>query len=130
MDLVIVESPTKSKTIQKFLGGKYEVLASFGHVRDLPKSTLGIDLENNFTPKYVVSPKARKRITELKKKAKNADNIIISTDPDREGEAIAWHILEVLGLKENQYKRIAFHEITKEAIEEALKNPRFIDMNL
>jgi len=130
MDLIIVESPTKSKTIQKFLGGKYEVLASFGHVRDLPKSTLGIDLENNFTPKYVVSPKARKRITELKKKAKTADNIIISTDPDREGEAIAWHILEVLGLKENQYKRIAFHEITEEAIEEALKNPRFIDMNL
>lgn len=130
MDLIIVESPTKSKTIQKFLGGKYEVLASFGHVRDLPKSTLGIDLENNFAPKYVVSPKARKRITELKKKAKTADNIIISTDPDREGEAIAWHILEVLGLKANQYKRIAFHEITKEAIEEALKNPRFIDMNL
>ncbi|MFA5878339.1 MAG: type I DNA topoisomerase [Candidatus Staskawiczbacteria bacterium] len=128
MNLVIVESPTKAKTIQKFLGSKYKVLSSFGHVRDLPKSNLGIDIENNFTPQYIIPTKAKKNVTALKKEAKKSDEIILATDEDREGEAIAWHLSEVLGLKDSP--RIVFHEITKGAIEEALKNPRKIDMNL
>ncbi len=131
MDLIIVESPTKSKTIQKFLGDKYQVLASYGHVRDLPKSELGVDVENNFQPKYVISQKIRPKIKELRQAAEKADNVILSTDPDREGEAIAWHILEALKLKgKKPYKRIAFHEITQEAIDEAMENPRDIDMHL
>lgn len=128
MNLIIVESPTKSKTLKQFLGKKYQVLATFGHVRDLPKSELGVDVENDFTPRYVIPPKARKIISILKKELKNASKTILATDEDREGEAIAWHLSEVLELKNPE--RIVFHEITKPAIEQALKNPRRIDMNL
>lgn len=130
MHLVIVESPTKAKTIGKFLGPEYKVLSSYGHVRDLPSSTIGIDLENNFEPKYLVMPKARKTVTLLKKEVKGSEKIILSTDPDREGEAIAWHLSQILDLDKKGYERIEFHEITKPAIEEALKNPRGIDMDL
>ena len=128
MDLVIVESPTKAKTISKFLGKDYKVLSSFGHVRDLPKRELGVDVENNFEPKYVIPPKAKKVVAELKKESAKAKNTILATDEDREGESIAWHLAETLKLKKPQ--RIVFHEITKTAIDEALKNPRYIDINL
>jgi len=132
MDLIIVESPTKARTIQKFLGGKnFHVLSSFGHVRDLPKGELGIDVENNFEPKYVVPLLARKKIAPIKKLLKGVDKVILATDEDREGEAIAWHLVQALGLDETEkIDRIAFHEITKGAIEDALKNPREIDRNL
>ncbi len=128
MDLVIVESPTKSKKIQKFLGSKYKVVSSFGHIRDLPKSDLGIDIEKNFKPKYIIPTKAKKTVSALKKDAKEADNIILSTDPDREGEAIAWHIIEAI--KPKNYQRVTFHEITENAVKEALNHPREIDQNL
>jgi DNA topoisomerase I len=126
--LVIVESPTKAKTIQKFLGNDFIIRSSFGHVRDLPKRELGVDIENGFKPKYVIPPKAKKVLAELKKISKDADNTILATDEDREGESIAWHLQEALKLKNPE--RIAFHEITKTAIEQALKSPRHIDMNL
>ncbi len=130
--LIIVESPTKAKTISKFLGTGYEVEASFGHVRDLPKSKISIDVENNFKPVYAIPPKAKDVITKLKKMAKSASSIILATDEDREGEAISWHLVEALGMKYNdpKLKRIVFHEITKPAIEHALENPRDIDINL
>ena len=128
MNLIIVESPTKATTIKKFLKDKYNVLASYGHIRDLPKSELGVDIENNFEPKYIIPKKSRKTISELKKAAEKSKNIIIATDEDREGESIAWHIKEVLKLED--YQRIVFHEITPKAIENAIKNPRKIDMNL
>jgi len=131
MNLVIVESPTKSKTIQKFLGKDFEILSSYGHIRDLPKTKLGVDVENNFEPKYVIMPKARKVIGLLKKEAKKSETVILATDEDREGEAIAYHLKEVLNLNSKKpYQRIVFHEITKKAIEDALKNPRKINMNL
>ncbi|MGB9763319.1 MAG: type I DNA topoisomerase [Minisyncoccia bacterium] len=143
-NLVIVESPTKAKTISTFFNGKnYEVVASYGHIRDLPKSQLGIDIENNFIPSYVIPRKSQKIVSALRKKAEQASNIILATDEDREGEAIAWHIASVLGLGNfnylnnkkqkplnKPYQRIVFHEITKPAIEKALNNPREIDMNL
>ncbi|MBU2545143.1 type I DNA topoisomerase [Patescibacteria group bacterium] len=128
MKLVIVESPTKGKTISKFLGKDYKILSSFGHIRDLPISTLGVDVENNFKPKYVIPAKARKVIKELKAATKKVDEVILATDEDREGEAIAWHLSEALGLKNP--KRIVFHEITKTAISEALKNPRIINQDV
>ena len=128
MILLLVESPTKARTLKTFLGKNYEVKASFGHVRDLPKRELGVDVENNFEPKYVIPPKAKKIIAELKKDSAKAENTILATDEDREGESIAWHLQEALKLKNP--KRIAFHEITKTAIENALKSPRHIDMNL
>ncbi len=128
MKLVIVESPTKSKTIEKFLGKEYKVLSSFGHIRDLPKSSLGVDLEKDFQPKYVIPSKSRKVISELKKESKKAGEIILATDEDREGEAIAWHLSEALKI-ENP-KRVVFHEITKQAIEDAFRTPRELDMNL
>lgn len=128
--LLIVESPTKAKTIKKFLGKDYTVLSSFGHIRDLPKKEMGVDVEGTFTPTYVVPTDKKPKVTELKKAAKNADEIYLATDEDREGEAIAWHIAEVLGLDPKTSKRIAFHEITKHAIEEALKHPRELSMNL
>ncbi|MEK7540703.1 MAG: type I DNA topoisomerase [Patescibacteria group bacterium] len=128
MDLIIVESPTKGHTIEKFLGKNYKVLSSFGHVRDLPKSRLGVDVEKNFEPEYVVPTKAKKLVSQLKKESAKAKNTILATDEDREGEAIAWHLKEALKLDSPQ--RIVFHEITKEAIQEALKNPRDIDMNM
>ena len=131
MQLVIVESPTKAKTIGKFLGRGYKVQSSYGHIRDLPKSKLGIDVKKDFEPEYVIIPRAKKNIQTLKDSAKKADSVLLSTDPDREGEAIAFHLAYILGLeKKDSYKRIVFHEITKSAIEEALKNPRTIDMNL
>ncbi|MDP2909668.1 MAG: type I DNA topoisomerase [bacterium] len=126
--LVIVESPTKSKTIEKFLGKDYKVLSSYGHLRDLPQKSFGVDLENNFEPKYVIPPKSKKVVSELKKEAKKADEVILATDEDREGEAISWHLSEVLGL--DNPKRIVFHEITRDAIEKAMAHPRNIDMNL
>ncbi len=131
-DLIIVESPTKAKTISKFLGGNYEVEASFGHVRDLPKSRISIDIENDFAPQYAIAPKAKEIITKLKKMAKSAPSIILATDEDREGEAISWHLVEALGMKydDPKLKRIVFHEITKTAIDHALANPRAIDLNL
>jgi len=146
MHLVLVESPVKSKTIQQFLGPNYKVLPSYGHIRDLPKSELGIDIENNFEPKYIIPLKARKHVNILKKEAKKAEKVILATDEDREGEAIAWHLTQILGVEKQTpsmssesnstrndlvlFSRITFHEITKEAIQQALKNPREININL
>lgn len=127
MPLIIVESPVKSKTIQQFLGKTYEVVSSYGHIRDLPKSELGIDTEHNFEPKYVIPTKARKTVTQLKKQAKKESDIILATDEDREGESIAWHLAWTLGLDPAHVKRIAFHEITPEAIKDALEHPRTIN---
>lgn len=130
MNLIIVESPTKAKTIQHFLPAGFSVKSSFGHVRDLPKGKLGVDVENNFEPKYVVSLLARKRLAEIKKLLPKAKKVILATDEDREGEAISWHLTYALDLKGKEIERIVFHEITKKAIEEALKNPRSIDMHM
>ncbi|MDD4902331.1 MAG: type I DNA topoisomerase [Patescibacteria group bacterium] len=130
MDLIIVESPTKAKTITKFLGKGFTVESSYGHVRDLPKSEMGIDIEHDFAPSYIIPTAARKNVTKLKKLAAKADKVILATDEDREGEAIAWHLLEALDIPAEKTERIAFHEITKEAIEEALKTPRELDLNL
>ncbi len=130
MKLVIVESPTKSKSISNFLGKGFKVVACYGHVRDLPKSKLGIDIENNFTPHYIIPVKARKKVNELKKLAKKSDKIILASDEDREGEAIAFHLTKALEIEEKKFERIVFHEITKPAIENAIKNPRDINLNL
>src|SRR6056297_3775435 len=130
MELIIVESPTKAKTINKFLGNKFKVQSSFGHIRDLPKSKMGIDTENNFSPQYIIPTKARKTVNSLKKEAEKADNVILASDEDREGEAIAWHLTKALELPPEKTKRIVFHEITEGAINEALENPREVDMNL
>jgi len=130
-NLVIVESPTKAKTIGRYLGKDYEIKASMGHIIDLPKSKLGIDLEKDFEPQYEQMKDKKKIIAELKAAGKVADKIILATDPDREGEAIAYHVGDILKkVNKNEIKRIVFHEITKEAIEDALKNPREIDLNL
>jgi len=132
MNLIIVESPTKARTLTRFLKGAYQVEASIGHVRDLPKSELGVDIEHNFTPRYIIPKLKQKHVGELRTAAKKADKIILATDPDREGEAIAFHIAELIKEKSpsKEFVRIAFHEITQSAIEEALKNPRDIDMQL
>ena len=131
MYLILVESPVKGNTIQRFLGSNYKVLSSYGHIRDLPKSELGVDTENDFKPKYIVPIKSRKIIKLLKEEVKKSETIILATDSDREGEAIAWHLSQALNLNGGiPYKRIVFHEITKSAIKEALKNSRKIDMNL
>ena len=130
MDLIIVESPTKAKTISKFLGKKFKVQSSFGHIRDLPKSKMGIDIENDFEPEYVIPDKVRQVVTGLKKEVEKAENIILASDEDREGEAIAWHLTEALKLKPEKTKRIVFHEITEEAISKALAEPRQINKNL
>ncbi len=129
-NLVIVESPAKAKTIEKFLGDGFVVTSSMGHIRDLEKKDFGIDLEKNYTPKYIVSPDKKKIVTELKKLAKEAETVWLASDEDREGEAIAWHLKEVLKLKKENTKRIVFHEITKDAITNAVQNPRDIDENL
>lgn len=129
-NLVIVESPTKAKTIKGYLGKNYKVTASKGHVRDLPKSTLGVDIENNFTPKYINIRGKGDLIKELKSEAKSADTVYLATDPDREGEAIAWHLALVLGVDENKIKRVKFNEITKQCVKDAIKNSGCIDMNL
>ena len=133
MKLIIVESPTKSNTIKKFLGKDYDVAATYGHIRDLPQDSFGIDLKNNFQPDYVIPTKAKKVIKTLKALVKKSDSVILASDEDREGEAISWHLIKALGLEKKSsipYQRIAFHEITKPAIEKALENPRNIDMNL
>ncbi len=127
--LMIVESPAKAKTISRFLGSDYTVTASYGHVRDLPKSKIGVDVEHNFEPTYIIPVKAKNVITDLEKKVKTADAVYLATDLDREGEAIAWHLKEVLHPKIG-VKRITFHEITKSAIEDAIKHARDIDQNL
>ncbi|HLD25920.1 MAG TPA: type I DNA topoisomerase [Candidatus Andersenbacteria bacterium] len=129
MKLVIVESPAKAKTIQKYLGAGFVVKSSYGHVRDLPKSTLGVDVDKNFKPKYVVPTKAKKQVAELKKAAAKADEIYFATDEDREGEAIAWHLKELLKVPASKCKRITFAEITKSAIQKAIAEPRDIDLN-
>ena len=152
MRLIIVESPTKAKTISKFLDKKYSVKSSYGHIRDLPKSEMGIDIENDFEPRYIIPSKVRLKVAELKKLSEKSEEVILATDEDREGEAIAWHLSQVLEKKvdkkskpqtksdeqipklkiksQNSFKRIVFHEITKKAIEKALENPRTIDLNL
>ncbi len=129
-DLVIVESPAKAKTIKKYLGGDYEVIASMGHVRDLPKSKLSVDIENNFEPLYADMKGKEDVIKELKKYAEKCDKVYLATDPDREGEAISWHIANMLGLDINQNNRVAFNEITKTGIQNGMSNPHKIDMDL
>ncbi|TET17113.1 MAG: type I DNA topoisomerase [Dehalococcoidia bacterium] len=129
-NLVIVESPAKARTLSKILGRGYSLKASMGHVRDLPKSRLGVDIENSFAPKYVVPKGKRKIVLELKEAAKTASTVYLATDPDREGEAISWHLAEVTKSNRMPYRRVVFHEITKEAIEHAFKHPRSIDMQL
>ena len=129
-DLVIVESPAKARTIKKFLGSKYKVEASMGHVRDLPKSQLGVDIENDFEPRYITIRGKGEIINKLKKEAQNAGKVYLATDPDREGEAISWHLAYILGIDPNSTCRIEFHEITQQAIKNAIKHPRTINMCL
>ena len=128
--LVIVESPAKAKTISKMLGTSYQVKASLGHVRDLPKSDLGVDVEHGYVPKYVVPRDKQAVVKELKSAVKSASTLYLATDPDREGEAISWHLLQATGVDGSHVKRVVFHEITKEAIQQAFSEPRDIDMNL
>lgn len=129
-NLVIVESPAKAKTIEKFLGSDYHVMSSFGHIRDLAEKGIGIDFENNYQPQYIVSTDKKKTVSELKKATKDAEIIWLASDEDREGEAIAWHLYEELKLKPENTRRIVFHEITKEAILHAIETPRAIDIHL
>jgi DNA topoisomerase-1 len=129
INLVIVESPAKAKTIEKFLGSNYTVKSSIGHIRDMPKKDMGIDLDNNFQPTYKVTSDKKKVVTELKKSVKSAEKVFLATDEDREGEAIAWHLQQALSLSENT-PRIVFNEITKSAISQAIDNPRTIDIDL
>lgn len=129
-NLVIVESPTKAKTIGKFLGRNYKIMASIGHLRDLPKSKFGVDIKNDFEPQYIKVVGKAKIINEIKKEAQKVDNVYLASDPDREGEAIAWHLSYLLDLDINEKNRVVFREITKESVKNALKNPRKIDMNL
>lgn len=128
--LVIVESPTKVKTIKKFLGKNYEIMASTGHVRDLPKSQLGFDPDHDYEPKYITIRGKGEILAALRKEAKKADRVYLATDPDREGEAISWHLIAALNLDPKKTYRITFNEITKSAVKEALKNPRQIDMDM
>src|SRR5437016_5949564 len=129
-NLVIVESPAKAKTIEGYLGKDFEVKSSYGHVRDLVKAGMGINIENNFEPVYEISPDKEHVVKELLKLSKKAEMIWLATDEDREGEAISWHLFEALDLTEKKTKRIVFHEITKKAILNAIENPRTIDKNL
>jgi DNA topoisomerase I len=129
-DLVIVESPAKAKTIEKYLGHGYKVKASMGHLRDLPKSKMGVDIENGFEPQYIPVKDKRELISELKKDAKSAKTVYLATDPDREGEAISWHLKELLDLDDDKAKRVTFNEITKKVVTESIKNPRKIDQDL
>src|SRR5574344_463253 len=128
--LIIVESPAKANTIKKFLGGKTKVVASMGHIRDLPKSKLGVDVENNFEPEYIHIRGKRDLIKALKKDALDSKKVYLATDPDREGEAIAWHLAHILNIPEDSICRVTFNEITKETVQESMKRPRKIDMNL
>ena len=128
--LVIVESPAKAKTIGKYLGKDYEVTASMGHIRDLPKSQLGIDVEHDYAPQYINIKDKSKLIKELKAKAKQADGVLLATDPDREGEAISWHLANILGLDPHEPNRVTFDEITKKGVQKGMANPRAIDEDL
>ncbi|MDE5667153.1 MAG: DNA topoisomerase I, partial [Clostridia bacterium] len=130
MDLIIVESPSKAKTISKYLKGKFKVDASGGHVRDLPERTLGVRISENFEPKYEITPNKKDVIKRLEQEAKKCGKVYLATDPDREGEAISWHLQTVLGLDENAANRIEFNEISPAAVQNALKNPRKININL
>ena len=129
-DLVIVESPAKAKTIEKYLGDSYRVVASMGHLRDLPRSKLGVDVDNDFTPEYIPVKGREAVISELKKDAKSAGTVYLATDPDREGEAISWHLKELLAIPEDKAKRVTFNEITKKVVTESIGAPRAIDMDL
>ena len=129
-NLVIVESPAKAKTIEGYLGKDFVVKSSFGHVRDLPRNGMSIDVENDFTPNYEVSEDKQKIVSELRSLAKKATTVWLATDEDREGEAISWHLKETLGLSEEKTKRITFNEITKSAVQGAIESPRDIDINL
>ena len=128
--LIIVESPAKANTIKKFLGGSTKVLASMGHIRDLPKSKLGVNVENDFEPEYINIRGKGDLIKQLKKEAKIAKKVYLATDPDREGEAIAWHLAHILEIPEDSVCRVTFNEITKETVQNSIKEPRKIDMNL
>src|SRR6478735_4469182 len=129
-NLLIVESPAKAKTIEKYLGEDFEVKSSYGHIRDLEKDDMGIDINDNYAPRYIIPDDKQKVVKELKALAKKSGEVWLATDEDREGEAISWHLCEVLGLDPSKTKRIVFHEITKPAIQNAVKNPRSVDMNL
>src|SRR6478672_6265036 len=129
-NLLIVESPAKAKTIEKILGPDFEVKSCFGHIRDLEKDDMGVDVKNNFKPRYIVPDEKKKVVSDLKQLAKKSTEVWLATDEDREGEAISWHLCEVLGLDPSKTKRIVFHEITKPAIQRAVKQPRTLDMNL
>src|ERR1043165_7319951 len=129
-NLLIVESPAKAKTIEKILGPDFEVKSCFGHIRDLEKDDMGIDIKNNYAPRYIVPDEKKKVVNELKSLAKKSKEVWLATDEDREGEAISWHLCEVLGLDPSQTKRIVFHEITKPAIKSAVETPRTVDMTL
>ncbi|MBR5612491.1 MAG: DNA topoisomerase I, partial [Bacteroidaceae bacterium] len=129
-NLVIVESPAKAKTIEKFLGNDYKVLSSYGHIRDLKKKEFSIDVANGYAPAYEIPEDKKKLVKELKAEAKKADMVWLASDEDREGEAISWHLFEVLELDPAKTKRIVFHEITKTAILKAIENPRDIDVHL
>ncbi|HEX2185504.1 MAG TPA: type I DNA topoisomerase, partial [Chloroflexota bacterium] len=130
MKLVVVESPKKARTISGFLGTGYRVAASMGHVRDLPPKALGIDVGRDFAPQYEILPRARKALAALRRAAAGAESILLATDPDREGEAIAWHLVQALRLPRSRYRRITFHEISRRAIQEALSHPRDLDLHL
>src|SRR6266498_6167672 len=129
-NLLIVESPAKARTIEKILGKDFEVKSCYGHIRDLEKAGMGIDIEKNYKPSYIVPQEKQKVVNDLRKIAKKSGEVWLATDEDREGEAISWHLCEVLGLDPNKTKRIVFHEITKPAIQRAVQNPRTVDMNL
>src|SRR4026209_789914 len=129
-NLLIVESPAKAKTIEKILGSDFQVKSCFGHIRDLQKAGMGIDMEKNYKPTYIIPPAKEKVVKDLKSLAKKSNEVWLATDEDREGEAISWHLCEVLGLDPRKTKRIVFHEITKPAIKAAVDNPRTVDMNL
>jgi DNA topoisomerase I (EC 5.99.1.2) len=129
-NLVIVESPAKAKSISKMLGKNYTVIASLGHIRDLPKSRLGIDIKNDFQPEYITIRGKGSIVNNLKKEAKKADSIFLATDPDREGEAISWHLASLLDINKDTPCRVEFHEITKETVKSSIKSPRKLDENL
>ena len=129
-NLVIMESPSKANTVKGYLGSNYKVIASVGHVRDLPKSSLGVDIENGFEAHYINIRGKGELIKEIKKEAKNANKIYLATDPDREGEAISWHLATILGIPLEKTMRVTFNEVTKNVVKAAIKNPRNIDMDL
>ncbi|MCH8950370.1 MAG: DNA topoisomerase I, partial [Chloroflexi bacterium] len=128
--LVIVESPAKARTLAGILGSEYDIRASVGHVRDLPKSKLGVDTKHGFAPQYIVPKDKKPIVKELRKAVADASEIFLATDPDREGEAISWHLIEATGIKDRPHQRVVFHEITPEAVREAFEHPRPIDYRL